>query len=357
MTARAKVIDAGKRFGQPPLEFVSSGDFVLDFVPPNYLIDGVLQRRFVYSLTAPTGGGKTAIALRIAAHVGLGQPLTGRDVEQGHVLYLAGENPDDLRMRWIAQSNVVRFDAATMPVTFVPSVFPISAQMDAVQDFAKSDEGLALVIVDTSAAYFEGNDENDNIQMTAHARSLRTLTNLEGGPAVLILCHPTKNAKKGSALQPRGGGAFLAEIDGNIIGQKAKESPLVTLSPHEKFRGVCFDPLTFRLEPTTVKDLIDSKGNQIPTVVAHPLGERDRGKGMPSNQSSLVENLKSVMERTRGLSFQNYADELGATKRQVQSAMNKLTERGIVAKGPDRRYYITNAQPASLRERGKWLRQ
>src|SRR5262245_45675118 len=36
-----------------------SSRFVADFVPPDYLIDGLLQRRFCYSLTAPTGAGKT----------------------------------------------------------------------------------------------------------------------------------------------------------------------------------------------------------------------------------------------------------------------------------------------------------
>jgi len=44
---------------------LSSAEFVAGFVPPDYLIVGWLQRRFVYSLTAATGDGKTAIALLI----------------------------------------------------------------------------------------------------------------------------------------------------------------------------------------------------------------------------------------------------------------------------------------------------
>ena len=64
----------------------SSAEFVEDYMPPDYLIDGWLQRRYVYSFTAPTGSGKTAVALRIAIHVALGLPLAGREVEKGHVL-------------------------------------------------------------------------------------------------------------------------------------------------------------------------------------------------------------------------------------------------------------------------------
>jgi hypothetical protein len=51
------------------------------------------------------GTGKTAIMLRLAAHVVLGRPLGGRSVDKGKVLYFAGENPDDIRMRWIAMSQ------------------------------------------------------------------------------------------------------------------------------------------------------------------------------------------------------------------------------------------------------------
>ena len=36
----------------------TSAEFVADFKPPDYLIDGLLQRRFLYSLTAPTNIGR-----------------------------------------------------------------------------------------------------------------------------------------------------------------------------------------------------------------------------------------------------------------------------------------------------------
>jgi hypothetical protein len=50
----------------------SSAEFVAGFRPPDYLVDGIIQRRFLYSMTAPPGAGKTCIALRIAMHAALG---------------------------------------------------------------------------------------------------------------------------------------------------------------------------------------------------------------------------------------------------------------------------------------------
>src|SRR6478736_4033236 len=72
----------------------SSRLFTCGFTPPDYLIDGVLQRRFIYSMTAPTGGGKTAVALLLAAAIARGENISSHEVERGGVLYLAGENPD-----------------------------------------------------------------------------------------------------------------------------------------------------------------------------------------------------------------------------------------------------------------------
>lgn len=97
----------------------SSAQFVKDFVPPDYLIDGLLQRRFCYSFTARTGGGKTAIVLLFAALVGLGQKLGDREVGKGRALILAGENPDDVRMRWIGMAQQMGFDENAIEVHFI----------------------------------------------------------------------------------------------------------------------------------------------------------------------------------------------------------------------------------------------
>ena len=70
----------------------------------------MLRRRFAYSLTGRTGDGKTGVMMTTAAHVVLGQPLGKHQTERGRVLYLAGENPDDIRMRWVAMADVMGFD-------------------------------------------------------------------------------------------------------------------------------------------------------------------------------------------------------------------------------------------------------
>jgi len=69
--------------GIPTSLIVSSSEFLAGFVPPDYLFDGLIQRRFCYSLTAPTGHAKTAIGLLIAASKALGRAIGKHEVEPG----------------------------------------------------------------------------------------------------------------------------------------------------------------------------------------------------------------------------------------------------------------------------------
>ena len=126
------ILEAISQNGKSGSLIRSSAEFVDGFVPPDYLLGGILQRRFCYSFTATTNTGKTAIMLLLAAHVALGQAIGDRNVERGRVLFLSGENPDDVRMRWIAMAQQYHFDVDTIEVHFVPGRFKISEMKETI---------------------------------------------------------------------------------------------------------------------------------------------------------------------------------------------------------------------------------
>ena len=134
---------------------------------------------------------------------------------------------------------------------------------------------VALVVVDTSAAYYEGDDENANVQMGIHARRMRALVGLPGEPCVLVACHPVKNATPDNMV-PKGGGSFLNEVDGNLTCSKLDS--VVALHWQGKYRGPDFPPIPFELHTVTTDRLRDSKGRLIPSVVATPLSEKERSE-------------------------------------------------------------------------------
>ena len=332
----------------PPL-IVTTAEFVTGFTPPDYLIDGLIQRRFLYSMTAPTNTGKTAIALRIAAHVDLGLPLAGREVDRGRVLFFAGENPDDVRMRWIKLLEEMQIEPEQSRVFWRAGSLQLSNQelrrrIDA--EGAKHGP-FALVFVDTSAAFFSGEDENSNTQMGAHARTLRSLVNLPGGPTVIVTCHPIKSPNNDNLL-PRGGGAFIAEVDGNLVCIKQSDSQVVELHWQGKFRGPDFAPIPFQINVGKSAKLVDSKGRAISTVTARPISqvevaEADAAAGF--RQDRLLEAL----QKEPGASLADLAKALrwfyqnGEPNKTLVNRTLKALETARLVKKDGRRWVVTKA--------------
>lgn len=320
----------------PPQKLIqSSGEFVANFVAPSYLLDGILQRRFCYSLTAATGAGKTAIALRLAVHVALGRKLGDRDVERGRVLYFASENSVDVQARWIAMAEHCGFDENAIDVHFVSGATKLSEIADRITAEAKVLGDLGLVAVDTSAATFEGADENGNVDSLQHAKRMRSLTELRGGPTVLVLCHPTKNATADNLI-PRGGGSFIAEIDGNLCARKSDSA--VELHWAGKFRGMDFAPMTFRLDTVTAVRLKDSRGRSMPTVMATPMDEAGR-EALAATERRDEDQVLRAIDKHPGASSNELARGLDWKMRdgkpygvRVRRAAEKLAGDGLILK-------------------------
>jgi AAA domain len=241
------------------------------------VVDGLLQTGFLYAMTAQTGTGKTAVALLLSQCVADGVPFAGREVQAGAVIYCAGENPDELRQRFLAMCD----DLGRQPETFnIHFLTPRTSKgllvgFKEVEDYARQIEGgIRCVIVDTAAAFFDGEDENSNTELGNYARQLRILADLPGRPAIVVPCHPVKNPKTRDECVPRGGGAFVNEVDGNLILWRTGDDT-IELDWTRKFRGPPFDSVPFvlrQVETTTAKD---AKGRPVRTVLAAVLDEQE----------------------------------------------------------------------------------
>ena len=271
---------------------LSGPDFVAGFVAPEYVVEGIIQRGSLYSLTARTGHGKTALCVDLTFAFAHGRDFAGQEVEQGNVCFLVGENPDDVRARFLVAAEAYGL-AVTEAMEFIPHVFSIEEKFEVIQAKAEEVGGFIAVIVDTSAAYFQGDDENSNNQVGNHARGLRHLTSLEGRPAVIVPCHPIKNASKENLL-PRGGGAYIAEVDGGLTLWSDDNGKTTQLHWQGKLRGVGFEPLDFELVTKTSDKVKDKKGRLIPSVVALPITEEkanEMSKDARSDEDALLDMM------------------------------------------------------------------
>lgn len=250
--------------------FVDGAEFASNITPPQWLVDGVIQRSYLYGLTALTNHGKTALAAILAVCVATGRRFAGLECEKGHVLYLAGENPEDfkMRLRGACQALGAPVDEIAGKITVLPVTGHLSEFIAAVKSFSVATP-LSVVLVDTSAAYFSYRDENANNDVRLHAQDMRSLIAANGSPAVIALCHPVKNASDEN-LSPRGGSAFLNELDANLT--LFKRSEVVELS-FNKLRGPPFQPIQFEMLIVDLDGVLDSKGRPVKTAVARHIDE------------------------------------------------------------------------------------
>lgn len=342
------------------LRVLSRAEFLDGFKPPDYLVQGILQRHFIYSLTGQTGHAKTAVALLLAQLVGCTDPFaslgTRHVVKKGRVIYFAGENSDDVRMRVIGASAYRSDDPERDNIWFIDGRFSIQGMMHRIAENCRSHGEASLIIVDTSAAYFLFDDEQSNTQMGNYARLLRELTKLPGRPCVLVLCHPVKHVDDAEKLLPRGGGAYLAEVDGNLTLWK-KTDDTVELS-YNKMRGPGFQPMMFRLDTIKTPKLTDSDGMELPTVMAVALTDQEAEK-LEKKSLSDEDRVLAALLATPLASFAalaqacNFLREGQPYKQKVDRILQKLAKPGngpALTKKMRNRFILTEEGKTVARE-------
>jgi len=290
---------------QPVAEFLEAGD------APVWVVHGIVQTNYLYALTAPTNHGKTAVSLVMAMCIAAGLPFAGRPVLPGKVLILCGENQDGFRLRMLATMESLGITLADIRGKVF--VLPQSTGLEFLLEQIKKDAGtmgeLAFVLVDTSVSFFTGDNENDNQQAYAHARALRELTLLPGKPACVVNCHPASGASKDltrDSCVPRGGSAFLNEIDTNLT--VWAEGECAEFHWMRKKRGPDFSPILFEYRAISVA----SHDQFVPTVVAEHIDE-DREKEIRTYKKEHEARLLFAMNANPNGTLRQWAYDAGFT--------------------------------------------
>lgn len=341
----------------PRQMFQRASAFVGSWRPAEYLVDGVIQRGYCYSLTSPTGHGKTSVILHLAACIGTARSFASAETMPGKVGYFAAENPNDIQARWIGMREAMGFDEAD--VWFCPFTIDLTASFDQIKAEAEAAGGFDLIVVDTSQAFFGGDDENSNSQMVGHAKAMRKLTTLPGNPCVIILTHPVKNPSKDNLL-PRGGGGFLAEVDGNLTIWNDNDN--VTLHHQGKFRGAGFAPINFVLKGVSPAALKDAKGRQIPTVVAEYVSEETFRKRVGDNATDQDKVMILILSRRGDISIAEIArindwmSPLGVPqKSKVSRLIQQLKDAKLVVTKRNGKLALTKAGKAEIGPKARAL--
>lgn len=312
-----------------PFVPLTAREFVRAMRPPEDVVVGLMRRGYLYAVSGPTGSGKTSVGVALAGSFAIEMPFAGHEVIGGTVLYIASENPDDVAGRVAAwcQAADTDLDELGTRLQFIDESFVLA---DRRTDLIRTieDVGAVLVIIDTDQAVAGSDDENDNAERIQHAKRLRTLTKASTRPTVIDLCHPAGGATR-TALRPRGGTSFLAEVDGQFGCWSDDDGVSCELFRTPKFRGPDFDPITFQLKRTAVSALVDAHGRPLSSVVAMPATAEDEARMDHDRRASNLAVLRSVSQHPEA-SIRERVVGTGCSKSTVARALRELREQGFI---------------------------
>ncbi len=196
----------------------------LEYREPEFIIKGLIETESLAQIFGESGGGKSFIALDIAACIASGTAFHGHKVKEGAVVFIAGEGHNGLKRRLKAweKLNDVSLHNAPLFLSEAAAQFldaaSANAVANAVDKVVLSEGSPALIIVDTLARNFGPGDENATKDMSNFVAALDRLKGRHG--CTLILVHHTGHTDKDRG---RGSAALKAALDAEFRVEKTDD--------------------------------------------------------------------------------------------------------------------------------------
>ena len=238
----------------------------------SYIIKGVIPENSFVSIYGPSGSFKSFLALDWACHIASGMNWDGHKVKKGSVLYVAGEGGIGVSQRvraWEIHhsgkelSNLARLSAPVFPADGdqVKNILTYCEEIESTTGYP-----VKLIILDTLARCYGGNDENSSRDMGAFIQGCDQIKLLTGA-SVLIVHHTGKNIANGA----RGSSALPAALDVEFQVQREEDSLLSLVLTCSKMKDAV-QPSTKAYDLSSVFIHNDEDGEEVTSLHVNPCG-------------------------------------------------------------------------------------
>jgi hypothetical protein len=248
-------------------------------------VEGLLVRRSMAAFYGDSNSGKTFLVTDLAFHIAAGKPWRGRQVEQGLVVYIAGEGVYGIQNRIAAWRQHYGIEAdVQLPfivvTTSVNLLRPESGDVEAIvatarQAAAQFKQKPILTVADTLAASMGGGNENASEDMSAVLSAARRVTE-ELDSCFAWIHHAGKDASRGA----RGHSSFRAALDTEIEVSDDNGDRLAKVTKQRDMMGG--DLFNFRLEVVNLGE--DRRGKMVTSCivehVAEPIDNEQRNRSV-----------------------------------------------------------------------------
>ena len=266
----------------------------------SFVMKGLIPECSFASIYGPSGSFKSFLALDWACHIATGKDWDGHKVKQGAVLYVAGEGGFGVTQRiraWELHHQVANLDnLARLPVPIFPAD---SDQIKTVLEYcqeikANTGHAVKLVILDTLARCYGGNDENSSRDMGAFIQGCDTIKQLTGA-TVLVVHHSGKNVDSGG----RGSSSLPAALDVEYRVSRDGEGEQALVLTCSKMKDA-EQPDTKAYDLISVHIRADSDGDDINSLCLTSVGRqpKDNEEALPK-ASRMSGNHQALWQAVR----------------------------------------------------------
>ena len=196
----------------------------------DYVVKHFLPAQSLCSIYGPSGSYKSFLAVSWACHIAAGRSWADKKVTPGAVLYVVGEGGVGVPRRIKAWEQVHKQQVDNLWLVNRP-VFPVREKevnevlLAARQIEEETGAPVRLIVIDTLARCFGGNDENDARDMGAFIEGCEVIKQ-KTGATVLVVHHSGKDEAKGA----RGSSSFRAALDAEFNVKREGEGKALILS-------------------------------------------------------------------------------------------------------------------------------
>lgn len=319
-----------------PLSWGSHGyDVQQDFIIKNYL-----PSKSLCAIYGPSGSYKSFLAISWACHIAAGKTWSSNAVARGSVLYVVGEGGVGVPRRVKAWETV----NGTLPKSIClvnRPVFPVrQSEVQEVLSAAKQVERetgmpVRLVVIDTLARCFGGNDENDARDMGAFIEGCDTIKQ-KTGATVLVVHHSGKDEAKGA----RGSSSLRAALDAEFHVKREGEARALILSCTKMKDAE--EPGRHAYDLRQVDLYTDEDGDNVASLVVHdtPREAKDiypelvGAPKLSNNHMAVWQAIRSRTSKGEACTRAVIRDDLKAagmdTSKHFSRWLNKLIELSMV---------------------------
>lgn len=263
---------------------------LLALPPPVWLVHGLVPEKSLVVPYGPPKSGKTFVILSLGLHIAAGRDWFGHPVQQGAVVYIAGEGTGGLSNRIKAMLAHYEIGPETPFWTVRRTVnFTVAAEVNGLETAIRQAIGnmpLRLLVVDTLARAMPGADENSAQEVGAVIAAADYLKdNL--ACTVALIHHSGKDATRGARGTSALRGAWDAAFEITVSG---KQTILTVVDQKEAEGG---QRLVFKMEEIAVGI---GRTSLVPVLDDGPVPAREgRGHEISGQAGMMLRVLRDLM--------------------------------------------------------------